>query len=100
MTAAMLANAGVVVESGGAALAAAGNGAGPAACSWRIRPGRLAPGTIAVEPDLSNAAPFLAAALATRGRGGGPHCCGPAPPPRGPSPPVVRPPRGRLPRAP
>ncbi|HEY2640071.1 MAG TPA: 3-phosphoshikimate 1-carboxyvinyltransferase [Streptosporangiaceae bacterium] len=67
MTAAMLANAGAVVESGGAALAAAGNGAGPAAYSWRIRPGRLAPGTIAVEPDLSNAAPFLAAALVTGG---------------------------------
>jgi len=35
---------------------------------WRVRPGRLSPGTIAVEPDLSNAAPFLAAALITGGR--------------------------------
>ena len=35
---------------------------------WRVRPGRLAPGTIAIEPDLSNAAPFLAAALVTGGR--------------------------------
>ncbi len=35
---------------------------------WRVRPGQLAPGTIAIEPDLSNAAPFLAAALVTGGR--------------------------------
>jgi 3-phosphoshikimate 1-carboxyvinyltransferase len=34
---------------------------------WRIRPGRLAPGTVTVEPDVSNAAPFLAAALVTGG---------------------------------
>jgi 3-phosphoshikimate 1-carboxyvinyltransferase len=31
-------------------------------------PGRLAPGTVHVEPDLSNAAPFLAAAVVTAGR--------------------------------
>jgi len=35
---------------------------------WRVRPGELAPGTITVEPDLSNAAPFLAAALVTGGQ--------------------------------
>jgi 3-phosphoshikimate 1-carboxyvinyltransferase len=35
---------------------------------WRIRPGRLAPGTVTIEPDVSNAAPFLAAALVTGGR--------------------------------
>jgi 3-phosphoshikimate 1-carboxyvinyltransferase len=34
---------------------------------WWIRPGRLAPGTVTIEPDLSNAAPFLAAALVTGG---------------------------------
>jgi 3-phosphoshikimate 1-carboxyvinyltransferase len=35
--------------------------------AWRIRPGRLQLGTITVEPDLSNAGPFLAAALVTAG---------------------------------
>lgn len=64
MTAAMLTAAGAHVESGSA---------GPAADSkapsfWRVLPGRLAPGRIAVEPDLSNAAPFLAAALVTGGQ--------------------------------
>ncbi len=34
---------------------------------WRIRPGRLAIGTVTIEPDVSNAAPFLAAALVTGG---------------------------------
>jgi 3-phosphoshikimate 1-carboxyvinyltransferase len=34
---------------------------------WRVRPGRLDLGTVAVEPDLSNAGPFLAAALVTGG---------------------------------
>ena len=34
---------------------------------WRVQPGPLAPDTIEVEPDLSNAAPFLAAALVTGG---------------------------------
>lgn len=35
---------------------------------WRVLPGELTPATITVEPDLSNAAPFLAAALITGGR--------------------------------
>ena len=35
--------------------------------SWRVYPGPLRPGTVRVEPDLSNAAPFLAAALVTGG---------------------------------
>jgi 3-phosphoshikimate 1-carboxyvinyltransferase len=35
--------------------------------AWRVRPGRLDLGTVAVEPDLSNAGPFLAAALVTGG---------------------------------
>lgn len=34
---------------------------------WRVLPGPISPGRIAVEPDLSNAVPFLAAALATGG---------------------------------
>jgi 3-phosphoshikimate 1-carboxyvinyltransferase len=35
---------------------------------WRVTPGPIAGRDRAVEPDLSNAAPFLAAALATGGR--------------------------------
>jgi 3-phosphoshikimate 1-carboxyvinyltransferase len=44
---------------------AAGSGVRPQA--WRVRPGRLHLGTVTVEPDLSNAGPFLAAALVTAG---------------------------------
>jgi 3-phosphoshikimate 1-carboxyvinyltransferase len=61
MTAAMLTAAGAEVESG--------SGGGHSAPDfWRVRPGRLSPGTVVVEPDLSNAAPFLAAALVTAGQ--------------------------------
>ncbi len=63
MTAAMLTAAGAVVET---AILRGGDQTVPD--FWRVRPGRLAPGTIAIEPDLSNAAPFLAAALVTGGR--------------------------------
>jgi 3-phosphoshikimate 1-carboxyvinyltransferase len=35
--------------------------------AWRVRPGRLHLGSVTVEPDLSNAGPFLAAALVTGG---------------------------------
>ncbi|MFD5318408.1 3-phosphoshikimate 1-carboxyvinyltransferase [Streptomyces sp. NPDC127098] len=35
---------------------------------WRVRPGALLGGDLVVEPDLSNAQPFLAAALVTGGR--------------------------------
>ncbi len=35
--------------------------------SWQVAPGPVAAGTRIVEPDLSNAAPFLAAALVTGG---------------------------------
>ncbi|HLZ39229.1 MAG TPA: 3-phosphoshikimate 1-carboxyvinyltransferase [Mycobacteriales bacterium] len=35
---------------------------------WRVDPGPIAPLDLTVEPDLSNAAPFLAAALVTGGR--------------------------------
>jgi 3-phosphoshikimate 1-carboxyvinyltransferase len=34
---------------------------------WQVRPGQLRAGTVSVEPDLSNAVPFLAAALVTGG---------------------------------
>ena len=34
---------------------------------WWVRPGPVRPGVVDVEPDLSNAAPFLAAALVTGG---------------------------------
>ncbi|MEI6590717.1 MAG: 3-phosphoshikimate 1-carboxyvinyltransferase [Actinomycetes bacterium] len=39
----------------------------PAATSWRVEPGPIAGGTIAIEPDLSNAGPFLAAAMVAGG---------------------------------
>jgi 3-phosphoshikimate 1-carboxyvinyltransferase len=35
---------------------------------WRVAPGTIAARDVVVEPDLSNAAPFLAAALVTGGR--------------------------------
>ena len=41
---------------------------GPTDRGWRVGPGPIAAVDRVVEPDLSNAAPFLAAALATGGR--------------------------------
>jgi 3-phosphoshikimate 1-carboxyvinyltransferase len=38
------------------------------ATGWRVSPGPIAARDVVVEPDLSNAAPFLAAALVTGGR--------------------------------
>ncbi len=35
--------------------------------AWRVFPGPISPGQLVIEPDLSNAVPFLAAALATGG---------------------------------
>ncbi len=61
MTAAMLTMAGATVE------ATSSRPEDGVPDRWLIRPGRLAPGTIAIEPDLSNAGPFLAAALVTGG---------------------------------
>jgi 3-phosphoshikimate 1-carboxyvinyltransferase len=55
MTLAALRARGVVAEQSGDA-------------EWTVRPGRIAGGTVAIEPDLSNAAPFLAAALVAGGR--------------------------------
>jgi 3-phosphoshikimate 1-carboxyvinyltransferase len=66
MTAAMLRAAGAEVETGSTS-STAGRGEQPAPDFWRVRPGRLTASTITVEPDLSNAAPFLAAALVTGG---------------------------------
>ena len=42
-------------------------GRNPVLPSWTVQPGALAPGAIEIEPDLSNAAPFLAAALVAGG---------------------------------
>jgi len=55
MTLAMLAQAGAEVAE-------------PAPATWTVRPGPLQGGDVLIEPDLSNAAPFLAAALVTGGR--------------------------------
>lgn len=39
----------------------------PEDCVWRVEPGPIAGGTKAIEPDLSNAGPFLAAAMVAGG---------------------------------
>jgi 3-phosphoshikimate 1-carboxyvinyltransferase len=62
MTVRMLRAAGAEVSAGSGP---PGPGGRPDA--WRVRPGRLDLGAVTVEPDLSNAAPFLAAALVTGG---------------------------------
>jgi 3-phosphoshikimate 1-carboxyvinyltransferase len=59
MTVAMLRDAGATVEAG---LSGASR-----PDSWRVQPGPLNLGDFTVEPDLSNAGPFLAAALVTGG---------------------------------
>ncbi len=41
--------------------------AAPGADAWQVLPGQVAGGRFTIEPDLSNALPFLAAALATGG---------------------------------
>jgi 3-phosphoshikimate 1-carboxyvinyltransferase len=62
MTVRMLRAAGATVTVGGPEDRAAGR---PAV--WRVEPGHIELGDFTVEPDLSNAAPFLAAALVTGG---------------------------------
>jgi 3-phosphoshikimate 1-carboxyvinyltransferase len=47
------------------------NQTGPA--TWRVEPGPIAGGTVVIEPDLSNAGPFLAAAMAAGGSVTIPH---------------------------
>ena len=49
-------------------LRAAGATAETGENTWRVAPGPIHGGTSAIEPDLSNAAPFVAAALVTGGR--------------------------------
>ena len=66
MTVQMLRAAGADVETGSWPREGTG-AAGPVNNLWRVHPGVLAPGTVTVEPDLSNAGPFLAAALVTAG---------------------------------
>jgi 3-phosphoshikimate 1-carboxyvinyltransferase len=63
MTVRMLRDAGAEVET---AVRRRDDGES-AADLWRVQPGRLRLRAIAVEPDLPNAAPFLAAALVTGG---------------------------------
>jgi 3-phosphoshikimate 1-carboxyvinyltransferase len=72
MTVRMLRAAGADVTemrsgSGPGTEASGTGGSGGRPDAWRVRPGRLDMGTVAVEPDLSNAGPFLAAALVTGG---------------------------------
>jgi 3-phosphoshikimate 1-carboxyvinyltransferase len=60
-----------MLQAAGAGVTTAWNGSyvGPGIRPyfWQVRPGRLDLGSITVEPDLSNAGPFLAAALVTGG---------------------------------
>ncbi|HLX50672.1 MAG TPA: 3-phosphoshikimate 1-carboxyvinyltransferase [Streptosporangiaceae bacterium] len=66
MTVSMLRDAGADVEESGQQ----GGGTGLRTArpdTWRVHPGPLRPGTVRVEPDLVNSAPFLAAALVTGG---------------------------------
>jgi 3-phosphoshikimate 1-carboxyvinyltransferase len=66
MTVQMLRDAGADVETGNRAR----GGTGPRTAVpdlWRVHPCELRPGMIVVDPDLSNAASFLAAAVVTGG---------------------------------
>jgi 3-phosphoshikimate 1-carboxyvinyltransferase len=56
-----------MLRAAGAEVAELVSGPGARPDAWRVRPGRLALGAVTVEPDLSNAGPFLAAALVTGG---------------------------------
>jgi 3-phosphoshikimate 1-carboxyvinyltransferase len=68
MTVRMLRSAGVDVRvSGDSAVSAGSSTAGLVTNSWRVLPGPIRTEQIDIEPDLSNAVPFLAAALATGG---------------------------------
>jgi 3-phosphoshikimate 1-carboxyvinyltransferase len=90
MTVRMLRSAGVDVRATGDHAIPSGNTAFPSGSShrrpvtrsWRVLPGPINAGQIDIEPDLSNAVPFLAAALATGGEvtvaGWPPHSVQPA----------------------
>jgi 3-phosphoshikimate 1-carboxyvinyltransferase len=54
-----------MLRAAGASVSADGSAGRPDA--WRVAPGAIELGTVDVEPDLSNAGPFLAAALVTGG---------------------------------
>jgi 3-phosphoshikimate 1-carboxyvinyltransferase len=56
-----------MLQDAGAEVTQARSGGQERPDGWRVRPGRLDLGSVTVEPDLSNAAPFLAAALVTGG---------------------------------
>ena len=56
-----------MLRAAGADVTELRSGAGERPQAWRVRPGRLHLGSVTVEPDLSNAGPFLAAALVTGG---------------------------------
>jgi 3-phosphoshikimate 1-carboxyvinyltransferase len=66
MTVQMLRDAGAAVETGVRGRGQRG-GSSSVPDLWRVHPGELRPPSIVVEPDLSNAAPFMAAALVTGG---------------------------------
>jgi 3-phosphoshikimate 1-carboxyvinyltransferase len=56
-----------MLRAAGASVDELVSGPGSRPDAWRVRPGRLELGSVTVEPDLSNAGPFLAAALVTGG---------------------------------
>jgi 3-phosphoshikimate 1-carboxyvinyltransferase len=56
-----------MLRAAGADVVADSAGPGSRPDTWRVGPGRLDLGQVTVEPDLSNAGPFLAAALVTGG---------------------------------
>ena len=66
MTVATLRERGIAVEE-------PAPGAGDGERTWRVHPGHPLGGRVAIEPDLSNAGPFLAAALVAGGRVSIPH---------------------------
>jgi 3-phosphoshikimate 1-carboxyvinyltransferase len=67
MTVQMLRDAGAGVETETQHGGGPGPGPGELPDTWFVRPGAIASHTIAVQPDLVNSAPFLAAALVTGG---------------------------------
>ena len=56
-----------MLRAAGASVEELNSGSSGRPDAWRVRPGRLELGSVTVEPDLSNAGPFLAAALVTGG---------------------------------
>jgi 3-phosphoshikimate 1-carboxyvinyltransferase len=56
-----------MLRAAGADVVCSQSGASGRPDGWRVAPGRLDLGSVTVEPDLSNAGPFLAAALVTGG---------------------------------